>query len=47
MIPPGGKGTIGIRFTSPEHLLETFSQLMEAGTKVWPDNPWIKEYLED
>ena len=44
---PAGKGTIGIRFTSPEHLLEIFNQLLDAAVEVWPDNPWIKEYLSD
>jgi hypothetical protein len=46
-IPTGKKGTIGIRFVSPEHLLETFNRLIEAACKVWPDNEWIKEYIRE
>lgn len=39
--------TIGVRFQSPEQMLEFFTQLMEKAALVWPDNPWIKEYLSD
>ena len=38
--------TIGIRFHSPEHLLEFMNRMMEKAAEVWPDNPWIKEWLE-
>jgi hypothetical protein len=41
------RSTIGIRFESPEQMLEFFNQLMEKAVLVWPDNEWIKEYLSD
>lgn len=37
--------TIGVRFESPEQLLEFFSRMMEKAVQVWPDNSWVKEYL--
>jgi hypothetical protein len=40
-----GGSTIGVRFQSPEQLLELFSQMMEKAVLVWPENEWIKEYL--
>jgi hypothetical protein len=43
----GGEMTVGIRFVSPEHMLEFFSKMMEQAVKVWPDNPWVQEYLSD
>jgi hypothetical protein len=42
-----GESSIGIRFNSPEHILEFMSLLMEKAVLVWPDNEWIKEYLSD
>lgn len=41
-----GKSTIGMRFESPEQMLSFFSEMMEKAVKVWPDNEWIKEYME-
>jgi len=38
--------TIGIRFNSPEKLLEFMSNAMDQAAKVWPDNEWIKSYKE-
>ena len=37
--------SIGVRFNSPEHLLEFSTKMLEAAAKVWPDNPYIKEFL--
>ncbi|KRT69337.1 MAG: hypothetical protein XU15_C0011G0163 [candidate division NC10 bacterium CSP1-5] len=42
-----GESTLGIRFESPEQMLEFFSRMMDQAVKVWPDNSWIKEYLSD
>lgn len=41
-----GDSSIGIRFNSPEHILEFMTNIMEKAAKVWPDNEWVKEYLE-
>jgi hypothetical protein len=38
-----GESSIGLRFNSPEHILEFMSQVMEKAALVWPDNEWIKE----
>lgn len=43
----GRNGTVGLRFESPEHLLEFFHHLIEKAVQVWPDNEWIKEYLRE
>lgn len=45
LLQPGSRMTVGIRFISPEHLLTTFEELMNAAVEVWPDNAWIQEYL--
>lgn len=42
-----GESTIGVRFESPEQLLMFSSELVEHATQVWPDNEWIKMYLEE
>lgn len=42
-----GGSTIGVRFESPEQILEFFTQLMESAAIAWPDNEWIKLYLEE
>ena len=42
-----GDSSIGLRFLSPEHLLEFFQDLMKAACKVWPENEWIQEYLRE
>lgn len=39
--------SLGLRFLSPEHLMEFFSKLMDKAVLVWPENDWIKEYLKD
>jgi hypothetical protein len=39
--------TIGLRFESPEHMLTFFHEMLEKAVIVWPDNKWIKEYLEE
>ena len=39
--------TLGIHFTSPEHLLEFFYELIEKAAIVWPGNEWIQEYLRE
>lgn len=36
--------TVGLRFTSPEHMLAVFTEIIEKAAEVWPDNKWIKEY---
>jgi hypothetical protein len=40
-----GNSTIGLRFISPEHLIKFFVSLMEKAILIWPDDPYIKEYL--
>lgn len=42
---PVGQSTIGIRFESPEQMVEFFSAVMEKAVQVWPNNEWIKEYM--
>ncbi len=42
-----GESSIGIRFNSPEHILEFMSQVMEKAAIVWPENDWIKEFLDE
>ena len=37
--------SIGLRFETPEQMLEFFQQMMEKAVLVWPENEWIKEYL--
>jgi hypothetical protein len=44
-IPPNS--TIGLRFYSPEHLLETFEKLLDAAAEIWPDNEFIRMYVND
>lgn len=39
--------TLGIRFESPEHIAEFTSRLMDLAAQVWPDNPWVKIYLDE
>lgn len=39
------KTSIGVRFNSPEHLLEFSTVMLNAAAKVWPNNEYIKEYL--
>lgn len=39
--------TLGLKFESPEQLLMFFTELMEIAVIAWPDNEWIKLYLED
>jgi len=39
--------TIGLKFVSPEQLLEFFTGLMEHAVIAWPDNPFIQYYLQD
>jgi len=43
--PNSKDSTIGIRFVSPEHMLQFFTAMMENAVIVWPDNEWIKEFL--
>lgn len=38
--------TIGIRFEQPEQMLTFFTELMENALIAWPDNEFIKMYLE-
>lgn len=47
IISVGNGSTIGLRFESPEHMLTFFTAMMQEAAKVWPDNEWIKYYLED
>ena len=39
--------TIGLRFESPEHLLEFFDRMMVKACQVWPENEWIQEYMRE
>ena len=39
--------TIGIKFVSPDQLLDVFTQLMENAVIAWPDNQYIQYYLDD
>jgi hypothetical protein len=39
--------TLGIRFEQPEQMLTFFTELMENALIAWPDNEFIKYYLED
>lgn len=39
--------SLGLKFESPEQLLAFFSKLMESATIAWPDNQFIKMYLDD
>lgn len=34
--------TLGVRFESPEQMLEFFQQLMEKAAQVWPNNEWVQ-----
>jgi hypothetical protein len=47
VLPIEGFGSFGLRFESPEHLLEFFTQLVECAAEVWPDHPIIKMYQEE
>lgn len=40
-----GQSSIGIRFESPEQLIEFCTQMMEKASIVWPENELVKEYL--
>ena len=39
--------TIGLRFTSVDHLLDFCSRLIEKAALTWPENEYIKEYLSE
>lgn len=39
--------TLGLRFESPEQLLGFFTELMENAIIAWPNNEFIKMYLEE
>jgi len=39
--------TLGIRFVSPEHLLEFAMKLMDMAAITWPDHPFMQQYKED
>jgi hypothetical protein len=39
--------SIGIRFNSPEEVLEFSTKLMEAASRRWPENEYIKEYQDE
>lgn len=42
-----GDSSIGLRFNSAEQLLAFMAGMMEQAARVWPDNPLVKEYLEE
>lgn len=42
-----GDSTLGLKFVSPEQLLEFFTGLMEHAVIAWPDNEFIQFYLQD
>lgn len=39
--------TIGIKFVSPEHVMDFITALMDKAAVVWPEHPVIKMYLEE
>ncbi len=39
--------TIGIRFESPEQMLEFFTRVMDKAVLVWPNNQLVIEYNSD
>ena len=39
--------TVGLKFESPDQLLEFFTGLMEHAVIAWPDNPFIQYYLSE
>ena len=39
--------TLGLKFESPNQLLSFFTELMENATIAWPDNEFIKYYLQE
>ena len=41
------KSTFGLKFTTPEQLLDFMNHLVDRAAFVWPDHPIIKEYLSD
>lgn len=34
--------SFGVRFESPEQLLDFFEQLMSKAAQVWPENEWVQ-----
>jgi len=41
------EATIGLRFTSPEQMLAFFDEMLKSASIVWPENEWIKEFVND
>lgn len=39
--------TLGLKFDSPEKLLEFFTSMVESAVLVWPDNEFIKMYTSE
>lgn len=39
--------TLGLKFESPEQLLTFFTELMEAATIAWPNDPLVKYYVSN
>lgn len=47
-VGPNGQGmTIGVRFESPEQLMEFSSRLMDKAVLVWPEHHLCKEYQSE
>lgn len=42
-----GKHSFGVRFESPEQILEFFNALLECASSVWPNNEFIQMFTED
>ena len=38
--------SIALRFTSVEQMMTIFTECMDAGVSVWPDDPLMQEYTE-
>lgn len=47
VVPLDDSSSIGIRFETPEQLLEFCHGLIEEAAKVWPNDPYMQEYLSE
>ena len=44
IMPLPGGSTVGVRFTSPTHMMRFFVLMLETAAKVWPNDPIIQDY---
>lgn len=42
-----GNSTMGLKFETAEQLLIFFSELIENAAMAWPDDPYIRMYLDE